>query len=130
MFSLSFVGPAMSDAISNLGGGGLSTPYLGNLANSINYGSGCLMTLFGGPLIIKFGIRNSCMIAALVMPLGNSAYYVSAKYGVDWYLLLTSVSTLQPILSSHSILTASEGSWRVHLWLLVCCRDCSYALLP
>ncbi|KAJ4244598.1 hypothetical protein NW762_014454 [Fusarium torreyae] len=35
--TLSFVGPAMNDAISNLGGGGLSTPYLGNLATSLNY---------------------------------------------------------------------------------------------
>lgn len=37
--AISFVGPAMSDAISNLGGGGLSSPYLSNLANSLNYAS-------------------------------------------------------------------------------------------
>ncbi|KAH7118350.1 major facilitator superfamily transporter [Dactylonectria macrodidyma] len=85
--ALSFVGPAMSDAISNLGGGGLSTPYLANLATSLNYMAGCLITLFGGPLINKFGIKWSCIIAAVSMPLAGSAYYVSAKYGVDWYLL-------------------------------------------
>ncbi|KAF0331950.1 major facilitator superfamily transporter [Colletotrichum asianum] len=85
--ALSFVGPAMSDAISNLGGGGLSTPYLANLATSLNYAAGCVMTLFGGPLINKFGIKWSCMIAAIAMPLAGSAYYVNAKYGVDWYLL-------------------------------------------
>ncbi|KAK1962207.1 major facilitator superfamily transporter [Colletotrichum sublineola] len=66
--ALSFVGPAMSDAISNLGGGGLSTPYLANLATALAYMSGCLLTIFGGPLINKFGIH--------------------AKYHVDWYLLL------------------------------------------
>ena len=27
----------MNDAITNLGGGGLSKPYLANLANSLNY---------------------------------------------------------------------------------------------
>ncbi|KAK1993281.1 major facilitator superfamily transporter [Colletotrichum falcatum] len=86
--ALSFVGPAMSDAISNLGGGGLSTPYLANLATSLAYASGCLLTIFGGPLINKFGIQWSCMIAAVAMPLAGSAYYVSAKYHVDWYLLL------------------------------------------
>lgn len=37
--AISFVGPAMSDAISNLGGGGLSSPYLSNLANALNYAS-------------------------------------------------------------------------------------------
>ncbi|KAJ5746837.1 uncharacterized protein N7511_008533 [Penicillium nucicola] len=87
--ALSFVGPAMSDAISNLGGGGLSTPYLGNLANSLNYAASCLIALAGGPLINKFGIKWSCMIAAVTMPLAGSSYYVSAKYGIDWYLLLS-----------------------------------------
>ncbi|KXJ84741.1 major facilitator superfamily transporter [Microdochium bolleyi] len=78
----------MSDAISNLGGGGLSTPYLANLANSLQYMAGCLITLFGGPLINKFGIKWSCIIAAVAMPLAGSAFYVSAKYRVDWYLLV------------------------------------------
>lgn len=81
----------MSDAISNLGGGGLSTPYLANLATALSYMSGCLITIFGGPLINKFGIKWSCMIAAVSMPLAGSAYYVSAKYHVDWYLLFARV---------------------------------------
>jgi hypothetical protein len=69
----------MSDAISNLGGGGLSSPYLSNLATLLTiYMSGCLMTLFGGPMIKKFGIRYSCMIAAVTMPLAGSSYYVTA----------------------------------------------------
>lgn len=86
----------MSDAISNLGGGGLSKPYLANLANSLNYVTGCLMTLVGGPLINKLGIRYSCMIAAVTMPLAGSSYYVSAKYSVDWYLLFSQVNILRP----------------------------------
>ncbi|KAF2171625.1 hypothetical protein M409DRAFT_63263 [Zasmidium cellare ATCC 36951] len=84
---LTVLGPAMSDAITNLGGGGLSTPYLANLATALNYAMGCATTLFGGPLINKFGIKWSCMIAAVVMPLTGSAYYVSARYSVDAYLL-------------------------------------------
>ncbi|POS87230.1 hypothetical protein EPUL_002750, partial [Erysiphe pulchra] len=85
--ALSFVGPAIADAITNLGGGGLSSPFLANLANSLNYTSGCLMTLFGGPLINKLGIKNSCVIAAIAMPLTGSSYYSNARFGTTWYLL-------------------------------------------
>ncbi|OWP00206.1 membrane protein [Marssonina coronariae] len=89
--ALSFVGPAVTDAISNLGGGGLSTPYLANLASSVGYAAGCLMTLFGGPLINKFGIRWSCLIAAIVFPLSGSSFYVKAKFGTDWFLLCSKI---------------------------------------
>ncbi|KAF3763925.1 MFS general substrate transporter [Cryphonectria parasitica EP155] len=89
--AISFVGPAMSDAISNLGGGGLSSPYLSNLANALNYASGCLVTLIGGPLINKLGIKWSCFIAAVTFPLTGSSYYVSAKYSVNWYLLFSTI---------------------------------------
>ncbi|KAK8853498.1 hypothetical protein IAR55_004205 [Kwoniella newhampshirensis] len=89
--ALSFVGPAMSDGISNLGGGGLSSPYLANLASSLNYAMSCLMTLFGGPLINKFGIKWSCIIAAIAFPLSGSGYYVSARHHIDWYLLFSRV---------------------------------------
>jgi hypothetical protein len=82
----------MSDAISNLGGGGLSSPYLANLASSLNYASGCLMTLFGGPLINKIGIKYSCLIAAVAMPLAGSSYYMNARFNVEWYLLVSQVS--------------------------------------
>ncbi|ROW07375.1 hypothetical protein VMCG_03782 [Cytospora schulzeri] len=89
--ALSFVGPAMSDAISNLGGGGLSSPYLANLANALNYAAGCLMTLLGGPLINKFGIKWSCLIAAVVFPLSGSGYYTAARFGTQWYLLFETI---------------------------------------
>ncbi|KAK2074990.1 hypothetical protein P8C59_009155 [Phyllachora maydis] len=91
--ALSFVGPAMGDAISNLGGGGLSTPYLANLANALNYACGCLVTLVGGPLINKLGIKLACLVAAVTMPLNPSAYYASARHGAaaDAYLLASSL---------------------------------------
>jgi hypothetical protein len=81
----------MSDAISNLGGGGLSTPFLANLATSLNYAAGFIVTLAGGPLINKLGIRWSCILAAITMPLAGSGYYVNARYDVDWYLLFSRV---------------------------------------
>ncbi|KAJ4346324.1 uncharacterized protein N0V89_010253 [Didymosphaeria variabile] len=88
---LSFVGPAMSDAISNLGGGGLSSPWLANLANSLNYACSFLVTIIGGPLVNKIGIKWACFIAALAMPLYGSAYYVNARFSVDWYLLASNI---------------------------------------
>lgn len=119
--SLSFVGPAMSDAISNLGGGGLSTPYLGNLANALDYASSCFIALFGGPLINKFGIRWSCMIAAVVMPLTGSAYYVSAKYSVDWYLLFAKVKGACYIPDVDYRAKNCIGCRRAHWCFLICC---------
>lgn len=97
----------MSDAISNLGGGGLSTPFLSNLANSVDYASGCLITLFGGPLINKLGIRWACVIASIGMPLGPSGYYQSARYGTDWYLLLAKARRLFS-LQGTQVLTETE----------------------
>ncbi|KAI7489036.1 hypothetical protein KC357_g2268 [Hortaea werneckii] len=88
---LSLVGPAMMDAISNLGGGGLSSPWLANLANCLNYLMSFFCTLFGGPLINKFGIKWSCMIAAVSFPLYGSAYYVNARQHIDWYLLFANL---------------------------------------
>ena len=81
----------MSDAISNLGGGGLSKPWLANLSNSLNYASSCVVALFGGPLINKLGIKWACMIAAVAMPLSGSSYYLNAKDNVQWYLLFANV---------------------------------------
>lgn len=77
----------MSDAISNLGGGGLSTPYLANLANSLNYTAGCLMTMFGGPVINKMGIKWACVVAGTSFVLAGTGYYVRARFQIDSYLL-------------------------------------------
>lgn len=87
----------MSDAISNLGGGGLSTPFLANLANSLNYAAGFATTMVGGPLINKFGIKWSCILAGLAMPLAGTGYYVNARFDVDWYLLLARVRITSPV---------------------------------
>ncbi|KAH4068456.1 hypothetical protein HBH92_016150 [Parastagonospora nodorum] len=89
--ALSLVGPAMSDAITNLGGGGLSSPWLANLANSLSYAFSFLSTILGGPVINKIGIKWSCLIAALAMPLHGSAYYVNARYRTEWYLLTANI---------------------------------------
>ncbi|GFZ52221.1 hypothetical protein JCM24511_09994 [Saitozyma sp. JCM 24511] len=100
----------MSDAIGGLGGGGewwdqglpgiqfaklkksgLETPYTANTANAISYGMSCFMTLFGGPLVNKLGIKWACVIAASAFFLDGSSYYVNSKYGIQWYLIVDAV---------------------------------------
>jgi MFS family permease len=77
----------MQDAINNLGGGGLSSPYLANLATALSYVMSTLMTFVGGPIINKIGIKWACMVAAVFMPLGGAGYYVRARYKIDSFLL-------------------------------------------
>lgn len=60
---------------------GLETPYTANTANAISYGMSCFMTLFGGPLVNKLGIKWACVIAASAFFLDGSSYYVNSKYG-------------------------------------------------
>lgn len=126
----------MSDAITNLGGGGLSTPFLANLANSLNYAMGCLTTLFGGPLINKLGIKWSCVIAACVFPLSGSSYYVSAKYGGNAYLLASQVGFPPLILEKGGVVVGSMadvllflGHLGSRIWVLIRGRNDGHVIL-
>ncbi|WWD02381.1 hypothetical protein V865_000420 [Kwoniella europaea PYCC6329] len=91
--AVSFVGPALADAMSNLGGNGLSDPNLANLAQALNYAGTALMTFFGGPLVNKLGVRWACLINAVCFPLTGSASYVVAKGGPGWYLVFAKIVT-------------------------------------
>ncbi|WWD21418.1 hypothetical protein CI109_105903 [Kwoniella shandongensis] len=89
--TLSFVGPSLNDAISNLGGGGLKDPDLANLAQALSSTCTCLVALFGGPIINKIGIKYACTISGFSFFLTGSGFYVNIKYGVQWYLLLAKI---------------------------------------
>ena len=119
----------MSDASTNLGGGGLDSPWLANCSTCRSYACSFLCTLIGGPLINKIGIKWSCFIAAVAMPLHGSAFYVDSKYDVDWFLLLGNVSTSKSVPKQHhgradllrsskEVQPASSTSQRLRL----CCR--------
>lgn len=103
----------MSDAITNLGGGGLDSPWLANLSTCLSYACSFLCTLIGGPLINKIGIKWSCFIAAVAMPLHGSAFYVDSKYDVDWFLLLGNVRTSQSLSKIVRLLTLLRSSKEV-----------------
>jgi hypothetical protein len=83
----------MADAISNLGGGGLSNPDLANLAQSLNYAGTCLMTIFGGPIINKIGIKWACMFNAATFFMSGTGFYINIKYGVEWWLIVAKIIT-------------------------------------
>lgn len=117
----------MSDAITNLGGGGLSSPWLANLANCLSYAMSFLSTIFGGPLINKIGIKWSCLIAAVAMPLHGSAYYVNARFKIEWYLIVANVSGFQTIIRDTLTSIADQ---RYRCWLPIRWRDNSYVVLP
>ncbi|WVQ79204.1 hypothetical protein IAT38_001300 [Cryptococcus sp. DSM 104549] len=88
---LSFCGPSLADAISGLGGGGLKDPDLANLAQALSSTMTCLVTLFGGPLINKLGIKTACCIASFGFFFTGSGYYVNLKYKVQVYLVIARI---------------------------------------
>nr|XP_018261868.1 uncharacterized protein I303_06313 [Kwoniella dejecticola CBS 10117]OBR84026.1 membrane protein [Kwoniella dejecticola CBS 10117] len=85
--ALAFCGPAMADAISGLGGGGQATPYTVSAAQAASYSATAIISLFGGPLASRMGIRLMLIIGASTFAINGSAYYVNSKYGIQWYLI-------------------------------------------
>ncbi|KAK8041573.1 MFS general substrate transporter [Apiospora phragmitis] len=83
-----FCGPAMSDAIAGLGGGGLATPQTSNIATAINYTMLALVCLIGGPLVNKLGVKWALVIGAMSFPIQGSSYYCNSAFGNQWYLIL------------------------------------------
>lgn len=80
----SFCGPAMSDAIAGLGGGGLASPQTNNIANAINYAMLALVCFLGGPLVNKLGVKWALVIGAISFPIQGSSYYCNSKFGTQW----------------------------------------------
>lgn len=91
MFLLSmqaFCGPAMSDAIAGLGGGGLSTPQTSNIATAIRYTMLAVVCFFGGPIVNKIGIKWALVLGSMTFPITGSSYYCNSKFGNQWYLIV------------------------------------------
>ncbi|OWZ59525.1 hypothetical protein LQV05_004386 [Cryptococcus neoformans] len=82
-----FCGPAMSDAISGLGGGGLASPQTSNIANAINYAFLAITCFLGGPLVNKLGTKWSLVLGAMSFPIQGASYYCNSKFGTQWFLI-------------------------------------------
>lgn len=108
----------MSDAITNLGGGGLSTPWLANLGQSLSYTMSFFSTILGGPIINKIGVKWASLIAAVAMPLHGSAYYVNARYKNNAYLLSASVCSNSECVEALLTRTVNQ---RVCVWFPLRC---------
>ncbi|CEL09595.1 Putative Membrane protein [Aspergillus calidoustus] len=84
-----FCGPAMADAITGLGGGGLATPHVSNIANAILYAMLAIVCFMGGPIVNKIGVKWALVIGSMSFPIEGSAYYCNSKFGNQWYLILS-----------------------------------------
>ncbi|KAL4953256.1 major facilitator superfamily domain-containing protein [Aspergillus filifer] len=84
-----FCGPAMSDAIAGLGGGGLATPQVSNITNAINYAMLAVVCFLGGPIVNKIGVKWALVLGSMSFPIQGSAYYCNSKFGNQWYLILS-----------------------------------------
>ncbi|KAJ5856592.1 uncharacterized protein N7529_010536 [Penicillium soppii] len=84
-----FCGPAMSDAITGLGGGGLASPRVSNISTAIRYALLAIVCCFGGPIVNKIGIKWALIIGSMSFPIQGSAYYCNSKFGNEWYLILS-----------------------------------------
>ncbi|KAJ5997475.1 hypothetical protein N7499_006129 [Penicillium canescens] len=84
-----FCGPAMADAITGLGGGGLATPHISNIATAITYALLAVVCFLGGPLVNKIGVKWALVIGSMSFPIEGSAYYCNSKFGNQWYLILS-----------------------------------------
>ncbi|KAJ3453165.1 hypothetical protein MRS44_018820 [Fusarium solani] len=86
-----FCGPAMSDAIAGLGGGGLATPQVSNTATALRYAMLACTCFMGGPIVNKLGVKWALVIGSMSFPVQGSAYYCNSKFGNQWYLILSGV---------------------------------------
>ncbi|KAL4787002.1 major facilitator superfamily domain-containing protein [Aspergillus varians] len=84
-----FCGPAMGDAITGLGGGGLATPHVSNISNAILYAMLALVCFLGGPLVNKIGVKWGLVLGAMSFPIEGSGYYCNSMFGNQWYLILS-----------------------------------------
>lgn len=69
-----------SDAINGLGGGGMASAGLWNLSEALFYAIMFVVTLFGGPIVSKLGLKNTLLIGSLTFPLEGIALYVSSRW--------------------------------------------------
>ncbi|RTE85232.1 hypothetical protein BHE90_000243 [Fusarium euwallaceae] len=83
-----FCGPAMSDAIAGLGGGGLATPQVSNIATALKYAMLATTCFMGGPIVNKLGVKWALVIGSMSFPILGSSYYCNSKFGIQWYLIL------------------------------------------
>ncbi|EYE95019.1 MFS general substrate transporter [Aspergillus ruber CBS 135680] len=83
-----FCGPAMGDAIGGLGGGGLATPQISNIASAVGYAALAVTCFMGGPITNKLGTKWALVIGSMSFPIRGSSYYCNSKFGNQWYLIL------------------------------------------
>lgn len=57
-------------------------------ATAASYVAVFAVSILGGPLASRVGIRTLLIFGAMTFPINASSYYVNLKYKVQWYLVL------------------------------------------
>lgn len=76
---LAFCGPAMGDAISNLGGGGLASAEAFLAASASEYAIMAVLCFVGGLLITRFGVVPVAIVGSACFPLYVSSFLPSFR---------------------------------------------------
>ncbi|WWC89427.1 uncharacterized protein L201_004351 [Kwoniella dendrophila CBS 6074] len=88
-----FCGPAIADAITGLGAGGLATPRTSNIRFAIETSIEAVFCLFGGVLVNMIGAKWGLVIGAISFPLFGASYYCNSAFNNQWFLLATAPIT-------------------------------------
>lgn len=56
-------------------------------ATAASYSAVATVSLLGGPLASRLGVKALLIFGAVTFPINGSAYYVNSKYGIQWYLI-------------------------------------------
>ncbi|KAF5649102.1 Ion channel regulatory UNC-93 [Fusarium tjaetaba] len=74
-----FCGPAMSDAIAGLGGGGLATPQVSNISTALRYAALAFTCFMGGPIVNKIGVKWALylILSGAIGGIGTGCWYVA-----------------------------------------------------
>lgn len=51
------------------------------------------MTIVGGPLINKIGIKHACMVNAATFWMSGTGFFINIKYDVEWWLIVAKIIT-------------------------------------
>ncbi|KAK4703644.1 hypothetical protein P7C70_g2577, partial [Phenoliferia sp. Uapishka_3] len=83
--------PGMYNALSNLGAGGLATPYWNNASAAAGYVFMCFSAVFGGVLVSKLGVPLSLFIASTGDIIYAGTLYANSASGINWPLMVGSI---------------------------------------
>ncbi|KAG8925701.1 hypothetical protein FRC02_009472 [Tulasnella sp. 418] len=85
---VAFTAPGMWNALNTLGAAGAAEPYLLNAANSLVFGLMGFLSILGGAVIAKLGLKRTLVLGSIGWPLYSASLYTNNRYGNEWFVLV------------------------------------------